>query len=153
MGIETAIIMGVAGAAVSAVGSIAKGEATQAAATYNAAEDNQQAAEATDKASADEQDYLRKGSDTVETAVADQGAQGVTNSGSPLMVDEDTVRKVALGASRIQQQGAVTASRDRAGAQLATMEGNAAMTASYLDAGSSLLTAGSKFANPNFGKA
>lgn len=155
MGIETLAALslgaGALGAGVSAAGSIQKGQAAQQAAQYNVAVDNQRAAEEKDQAAAQTQDYLRKGSDTVQGAVAEQGATGVTGEGSPLMVDENTVRQVALGASRITAGGQLRANRLQDDATLKTMQGNAAVTGSYLDAGSSLLTAGSKFLNPKFG--
>ena len=149
MGIETILAVGLsaAGAAVSAAGSIKKGQATQQAATYNAEVDQQRAAEEKDQAAASTQDYIRKGSDTVESAVAAQGATGVTGEGSPLMVDENTVRQVALGAQRTLAGGDLRASRLQDDAKLQKMKGDAAITASYLDAGSSLLTGGGKIAN------
>lgn len=145
MGIETLAIMGLAGGALSAAGSLYKGQATKQASDYNAAVDNQRAAEEVDQAQASTQDYIRKGSDTVEGAVADQGATGVTGSGSPLMVDENTVRQVALGAARTLQGGDLRASRLKDDATLQRMKGDAAVTGSYLDAGSSLLTSVGKF--------
>jgi hypothetical protein len=142
---------GAAGAAVGGVGAIAKGQAAKQSADYNTAVDNQMAAEAKDQAAANEQDYIRKGSDTESTAVADQGASGVTGSGSALLVDENTVRQVALGASRITQAGQLQASRYSDAGTLSQMQGNDAVNASYLDAASSLLSGASKFANPKFG--
>jgi hypothetical protein len=139
MGVET-LLLGLGGAAVSAIGSIQKGQATKQAADYNAAVDQQQAAEEQDQANAQTQDYLRKGSDTEASAVAAQAGAGVTGEGSPLLVDENTVRQVALGAARTLQGGQLRASRLQDQAQLQTLQGNNAVTASYLDAGSSLLT-------------
>lgn len=145
MGVETLAIMGLAGGALSAGGSLFKGQATKEASDYNAAVDNQRAAEEKDQAQAQTQDYIRKGSDTVESAKAMQGTTGVTSEGSPLMVDENTVRQVALGAARTLQGGELRASRLQDDATLQRMKGNNAVTASYLDAGSSLLTAGGKY--------
>ena len=153
MGLETlALTAGIGGGLFSAAGSIQKGQADQQAAQYKAAVDQQRAAEEKDQAAAQTQDYIRKGSDAEATAVADQGATGVTGSGSPLMVDENTVRQVALGAARTLQGGQLRASRLQDDATLKTMQGNNAVTSSYLDAGSSLLTGVGKFAgNRNFG--
>lgn len=147
MGLETLALVGtIGGGLLSAAGSLKKGQATQQASTYNAAADTQRAAEEQDQAAASTQDYIRKGSDTVESAVALQGASGVTGEGSPLMVDENTVRQVALGAARTLQGGDLRASRLRDDAVLKKMQGDNAVTASYLDAGSSLLTSAGKFA-------
>jgi hypothetical protein len=137
--------LGIGGGLLSAAGSIKKGEAAQQAASYNAAVDQQRAAEEQDQAAASTQDYIRKGSDTVESAVASQGASGVTGEGSPLMVDENTVRQVALGAARTLQGGDLRASRLKDDATLQKMKGDAAVTGSYLDAGGSLLTSVGKF--------
>jgi hypothetical protein len=78
--------------------------------------------------------------------VAAQGATGVTGEGSPLMVDENTVRQVALGAARTLQGGDLRASRLQDDATLKKMQGDNAVTSSYLDAGSSLLTSVGRFA-------
>jgi hypothetical protein len=153
MGLETlALAAGIGGGLMGAAGSIQKGQAAQQAATYNVAVDNQRAAEEQDQAGAQTQDYIRKGSDTVESAVASQGATGVTGEGSPLMVDENTVRQVALGAARTLQGGELRANRLKDDATLQRMKGDNAVTSSYLDAGSSLLTSVGKFAgNRNSG--
>lgn len=141
MGLETlALAASIGGGVLGAAGSIQKGQAAQQAAQYNAAVDNQRAAEETDQANAQTQDYIRKGSDIETGAVASQGATGVTGSGSPLMVDENTVRQVALGAARTLQGGQLRASRLQDDATLQRMKGDNAVTSSYLDAGSSLLT-------------
>lgn len=145
MGLETLALVGLAGGALSAGGSLFKGQATKQAADYNAAVDNQRAAEEKDQAAASTQDYIRKGSDAVESGVALQGATGVTGEGSPLMVDENTVRQVALGAARTLQGGDLRASRLKDDATLQKMKGDNAVTASYLDAGSSILTSVGKF--------
>jgi hypothetical protein len=163
MGVETVLalaggiggaVMSAAGGVASANGAIQKGQATQQAATYNAQVDQQRAAEEQDQAAASTQDYIRKGSDTVEGAVASQGASGVTGE-SPLMVDENTVRQVALGAARTLQGGDLRASRLRDDATLQRMRGDAAVrgadldaTGSYLNAGGSLLTSVGKFGPP-----
>lgn len=145
MGVET-LILGGLGAALGVAGSIQKGQATKQATDYNASVDAQRAAEEQDQAAASTQDYIRKGSDTVESAVALQGATGVTGEGSPLMVNEATVRQVALGAARTLQGGELRANRLKDDAILQKMKGDNAVTASYLDAGSSLLTSVGKFA-------
>jgi len=149
MGLELAVlgtIAGVAGGAMSAAGAIQKGKAAEEAANYNAAVDAQRAAEEKDAAGAATQDYIRKGSDTLESGRAARGVTGVTSEGSPLLVDENTVRQVALGAARTLQGGELRANRLQDDAKLQKMKGDAAVTGSYLDAGSSLLTSAGKFA-------
>lgn len=147
MGLETlALAAGIGGGILGAAGSIQKGQAAKQAADYNVAVDNQRAVEEQDQAQAQTQDYIRKGSDTEASAVALQGATGVTGEGSPLMVDENTVRQVALGAARTLQGGQLRANRLKDDATLQQMKGDNAVTSSYLDAGSSLLTSVGKFA-------
>ncbi|MHC2163142.1 hypothetical protein [Bradyrhizobium ottawaense] len=151
MGLETlALAAGIGGGVLSAAGSIQKGQAAKQAADYNAAVDAQRAVEEKDQAQADTQDYIRKGSDTVEAGRAMRGATGVTGEGSPLLVDEDTVRQVALGAARTLHGGELRANRLKDDATLQKMKGEAAVTASYLDAGSSLLTSAGKFGKGGF---
>jgi hypothetical protein len=146
MGLETlALAAGIGGGVLSAAGSIKKGQAAQQAAEYNAAVDAQRAAEERDQANAATQDYIRKGSDTVESARALRGATGVTSEGSPLLVDENTVRQVALGAARTLHGGELRASRLEDDAKLQKMKGENAVIGSYLDAGGSLLTTAGKF--------
>lgn len=145
MGVETLALAGLAGGALGAFGSLQKGKATNDAAQYNASVDYQRAAEEQDQAKASTQDYLRKGSDLVESGVAARGATGVTSEGSPLMVDENTVRQVALGAVRTLQGGTLRANRFLDDATLKKMQGENAVTSGYLDAGSSILTSIGKF--------
>lgn len=128
------------GANVAAQGALDRGVATNAADQFNATTDLQQAANAQDVAGASAGDFLRKGSDVVESGVAAQGATGTTGEGSPLMVNEDTVRAVALGAARIRAGGDVTAKRLVDDSNLQKFAGANAIQASYLDAKTSLLT-------------
>lgn len=150
MGVELLVLsaaLGAAGSVVGAAGAIKKGKATQQSAEFNAEMDRQRAAGERDQAAAAQQDYLRKGSNTEATAVALQGATGVTGEGSPLMVNEDTVRAIALGASRIHAAGEAKASRLEEDAKLNVMKGKNAVEASYYDAGSSLLSGAGKIAS------
>lgn len=152
MGLETlALVAAVGGGVLGAAGSIQKGHAAKQSADYNAAVDQQRAAEEKDAATAATQDYIRKGSDTVESAKALRGVTGVTDEGSPLLVDEATVRDVALGAARTLHGGELRANRLKDDATLQKMKGDNAVTASYLDAGSSLLTSVGKFGKGGFG--
>lgn len=151
MGLETlALVAGIGGGVLSAGGALFKGQAAKQAGDYNAAVDAQRAAEERDAAGAATQDYIRKGSDTVETGRALRGVTGVTGEGSPLMVDEATVRDVALGAARTLHGGELRANRLEDDAKLQKMKGDNAVTASYLEAGGSLLTTAGKFGG--FGK-
>lgn len=152
MGLETLALIGtIGGGILSAGGALAKGQANSDAANFNAAVDQQRAAQTLDASQADTADYIAKGARTLAAGDAARGATGVTGEGSPLMVDEDTVRAVALGAARKLQGGQVQAGRLQDDASLQKYKANADLTASYLDAGSSLLTSAGKFGGMKFG--
>lgn len=141
MGVETALMVGglvasVAGAAVSSYGAVKKGEAEGSAyeakgqaSAYNAAIMRQQAAQELDASKAEASDYARKGSATFASGLASRGATGVTEQGSPLMVDEATVRQIALGVARTRYAGTVRSGRLEEQSQLGDFEATNAKTA------------------------
>lgn len=133
-------VVGLLGSAVSAMGAIAQGNAAAASAKYNAAAQEQQARAEKDAASAEAQDYRRQNNAQVAAARAARMASGVTMAGSPLMVEEATVREIALGSARLVNRGAQRATRLRNEAELSRMNAKASRTAGYLNAGSSLLS-------------
>jgi hypothetical protein len=67
-----------------------------------------------------------------------------SESGSPVLVMEDSVKQGALDALAIRYGGDVEAARQRSAANLYKMQGNNAMTAGFINAGSSLLSGASK---------
>src|SRR5438128_3634930 len=127
MGIETLALVAagtaLAGGAVGAIGAIKQGQAAQGAANYNAAVANQRAASERDAAKAEAADTYRHGMFKVGSAIAGQGASGVTPEGSPLLVDEATIREVALGASHTLYSGERRARMLENEGQLSTAEG------------------------------
>ena len=134
-----ALVFGALGTAVRAAGSIAQGQAAKRAADYNAAVDKQQATQAREASNAEASDYKRQQGRDFASSIAASGASGVATTGSPLMVDEATVREIALGASRLSYKGAVDSNRFLNQAQLDKMSGKASQTAGYIGAGTSLL--------------
>lgn len=141
MGIETlAMVAAIGGTALSAAGSIQAGNAAKKAGDFNASVDQQRAASEQDAAAAEAQDVTRQGTSRLASGIAAQGASGVTPEGSPLMVDEATVREIALGAARKIQGGDVRAGRLQDDAKLETMKGKNAQTAGYIKAASTILT-------------
>jgi len=141
MGIETILIgAALAGSAVSAMGSIQKGKAEKESADYNAAVRDQQAAADRNVADTESSDYFRKEMRQRAAGIAARGASGVTMEGSPLLVDEATVGEIALGTSRIMHGGERRAKREEQEAALYRKRGENAKTASYYDAGTSLLS-------------
>lgn len=123
----------------SALGAIAEGQAQKQAADFNAKVSEQRAISERNAAGVEASDFKRGEMRQVRAAQAARGAAGVTMAGSPLLVDEATVREVALGSSRIKHGGQVKGTRLEQDAELERMRGKAAETASYIRAGSSLL--------------
>lgn len=134
-------VLGLAGSAVGAAGSIAQGQAQQDAAEYNQRVLKMQADQEREAANAEALDYKRQEHRKLASAQAARGAAGVAvGSGSPLLVDEATVREIALGTSRISYGGNVKRSNLLNEAELERVKGENAMTAAYWGAGSSLLS-------------
>lgn len=132
-------VLSLAGTALGAVGQIQAGQAQAQAAQAQAQINEQQARSERETAAVEAQDFRRSERRQIAAARATRLAQGVVLAGSPLLVDEDTVREVALGSSRLQHRGLVRGHRLDQEAELARARGSAAQTASYFNAGSSLL--------------
>lgn len=128
------------GSAVSAAGSIASGQAQAAASDYNTKILKQRATQERDAAAAEASDYRRGESRKMAATRAARGVSGVTMEGSPLAVDDATIREVALGASRLKYKGDIAARRLEDEAKLEKQRGKMAKTTSYFQAGSSLLS-------------
>lgn len=135
---------------VGAAGAAKQAEAEQQAADYNAMVLRQQAQQERDAAKVEASDFRRKENANMARAAAARGGTGVTMAGSPLLVDEATVREVALGASRLVYGGEVRANRLEEQAKLSHMSGKAAITAGKYKAGSTLLTGAAKFGSDTF---
>lgn len=132
------------GTVLKTAGDIQQGQATAGADQYQAAIYRQRSDMELEAAKADTQDYIRKGSYKLGQDVAMQGASGVTPAGSPLMVDSDTIRQVAIGAARTLNAGQKRAVQYQNEAQLYDYAAENAKTASYLKAGTSLLAGAGK---------
>ena len=136
-GIEA--IFGLVGGIVSAMGAIQQGKAEAAAAEFNAKAAEQQAQAEREAAAAEASDFRRLEGRKVAMARAGRGATGVTMAGSPLLVDEATVREVAVGAARVSHAGAVRSNSLLNESDLYKMRADNARKASYFAAGTSLL--------------
>lgn len=139
-------ILGFAGTILSAVGSMQQAKAQQRAAEYNAKMAEVEAAGERDAASAEADDYRRKQRAARASATAERAASGVQLSGTPLLIDEDILGQIDLGAARIGHQGQVRAtgleneaSLERAKAKNYGKAGKLAMLTGFASAGSSLL--------------
>lgn len=71
------------------------------------------AKEVLETAAVDKAQFERQASRTIGTARALRGASGIAFTGSPLAVDESTVRRKVIGERRILRQGEETASQLR----------------------------------------
>lgn len=140
----TALTIG--GGVIKGIGAIQQGNAEGQAADFNALASQQQAAQERDSAAAESRDYRRQEGRRLASTTAARGAGGTTGAGSPLLVDEATVREIALGSARIKYAGDVKSTRLEQEAELYKMRGKSARTAGYLSAGSSILSGASSWA-------
>lgn len=130
----------IAGAALSAYGSVQQGKAAQEAANFEAAINLQQADRERQLAEAAEADFRKDQSRLLAQRRAVLGASGVeSTTGSPLLVSEDFVGEVELEALRIRNGGEVSATRLEQQAILTQSGGANAASAANLRAGASLL--------------
>ncbi len=135
-----------AGTGLKVAGALQEGRAEGQAADFNARVARQQARGERDNAAAEASDYRRGEMRKLSASRTARLATGVTMAGSPLLVDEATVREVALGSSRIAHGGTVRGMRLDQDAMLSKMQGKAARTASYYKAGTSLLNGATSWA-------
>ena len=144
-GIEIALI---AGAAVSAVGTIQQGQAAKQQGKLQAQVLTQQATSERAQAAGREEDFRRTQSRVAAARRAALGGSGVDPStGSPLLVSEDFAGEVELQAQRIRAGGEVRGTRLEQQANLQRLAGSQAQTAGFLRSGSLLLSgAGRTFA-------
>ena len=112
-------------------------------ASYNKAVADQAADAAEDKARYDENLHRERVRKLLSTQRALYGKSGVDiETGSPLLTELDTVGQGELDALAIRYGGDVESARARSAGRLAKMEGKSKATASYIQAGSSLLSGG-----------
>lgn len=132
----------VAGTVISAVGQLQAGQAAAQAGELNAQSAEADARAAKDRAALDEARSRRETRRFVATQRARFGAAGVTFTGTPLLVIEDTVREAELDALTIRFGGETEAARLRRQAALDRFEGKQAKRSSFFRAGTTLLTGG-----------
>lgn len=139
-------ILGFAGTILSAVGSMQQAKAQQRAAEYNAKMAEVEAAGEREAAGAEADDYRRKQRAVRASATAERAASGIQLSGTPLLIDEDILGQIDLGAARIGHQGQTRATGleneanlERAKAKNYGKAGKLALLTGFAQAGSSLL--------------
>jgi len=141
MGYATAAM--VIAAAVAATGTIISSDNSRRAANQNADAQAQAALAAQNKAAYDETMHREAGAKLLSAQRALFGKYGVSMEGSPLLVMEDTAGKIEMDALAIRYGGDIESARLRSAANLSKMQGSAAQTAGYFQAGSTLLAGAS----------
>lgn len=142
-----ALIATAAAATVSAVGMISSGNAQARASNYNAEVEKQNGEMARQSAAAQAQQVERDNARKMGQITAAYGASGIDpNQGSPLDVMADVADEGELSKRLVLYQGEVDARAGLQRAQIDTMQGRAAQTAGYVNAGSTLLSAGGRIA-------
>jgi hypothetical protein len=135
-----AVPLMIGGTILSAVGSITSGLAQNAASKANARALKQQATLATQRAALAEAQSRRRSQRLLATQRAGFAAAGVTATGTPLLVAEDTVEQAELDALTIRFGGATEAASLRTQARIERFQGKQAVTSGILGAGTTLLT-------------
>lgn len=128
---------------VSAVGTAVSADNSRRAANQNADAQEQAAIAAQRKADYDEARHRESVQKLLSAQRALYGKSGLEMSGSPLLVMEDTAAQGELDALAIRYGGSVSSAQQRSAANLSRMQAGAIQTASYFQAGSTLLSGAS----------
>lgn len=140
MGLETATLLAI-GTAVSAAATVGSGVMSFQQARSQAKAQEQQAAFARQQAEIDANEFRRRQRRLLGTARATRGATGVDLlSGSPLLVDDETIDEIVFQTERIRQGGDITATRLEQQAGYTRAQGTSALAGSVLSAGGTFLT-------------
>lgn len=148
--VSLADVAAVAAVAASAAAAAQQGAVAQKRANFEAGAAQQQAAREQQIASLEAARFERQESAVQAQSRARRGASGVSvGSGSSLLVDAAMVEESLFGAALIRSAGEARATRLRQQADLSRFDGRAARSASFLKAGTTLL---SGVANSSFGQ-
>ncbi len=140
---STGILLGTlaaVGAATSAAGSIAEGQATKKASRVQSDILKQQAQRERQQSKVDADQFRRRQSRLLASQRAGFGASGVSLTGTPLAVGADLAAEIELQAQQILSGGEAEATSLENEAGLARFRGNQASTAGFFGAGASLLS-------------
>lgn len=125
----------------SVVGTVGGGIMQARQAGQQAAVQRQQADFARKQSEIDAKEFRRQQMRLLGSARAARGASGVDLlSGSPLLVDDDTIEEIVFNTERIRQGGQVQGTRLDQQAGFTASSGSAALAGSVLSAGGSFLT-------------
>jgi len=151
MGLEVATIAAI-GASVSAAATLASGAMSFMQARSQAKVMEQQASFERAQAQIDADEFRRRQRRLLGTARATRGATGVDLlSGSPLLVDDDTIDQIVFETERVRQGGDIRATRMEQQAGFTRASGASDLAGSVLSAGGTFLT--SDTGKSLFGKA
>jgi len=140
MGLEVGTLAAI-GAAVSAVSTVASGAMSFMQARSQAKAMEQQADFERAQAQIDADEFRRRQRRLLGTARATRGATGVDLlSGSPLLVDDDTIDEIVFQTERIRQGGDIRATRLEQQAGFTRSSGASALAGSVVSAGGTFLT-------------
>lgn len=137
--------LGAIGAVTGALGALSQGAAAQDAANYNAAVATQQAQREREIANLEAEDFARRQKMIAGASRATRAASGVRPEGTPLLVDDAMMNDALFSEEIIRAGGEARGVALEQEAELSRMRGKSARTASYFSAGSTLLTAASRF--------
>jgi len=140
MGVEVLAAGALIGGAVSAVGSIKRGNAARKAAEYNAKINERNARETEQQAIEQEKIFRIQASKQIGSFKAARGASGVRLGGSAIDALQESFFNIEADANNIKEEGARKARAYREGANLDRMEGQAAQNASRFSAAGTLLS-------------
>jgi len=142
MGLETSTLLAI-GAITSAVGTVGSGVLSFQQARQQWAVQRQQAERARLQADIDAKEFRRRQIRLLGQARAIRGSTGVDLlTGSPLLVDDDTINEIVFQTENIRRNGQVQATRLEQQASLTRTSGSAALASSVFLGGGSLLTSG-----------
>lgn len=142
----TAVLMAV-GTAVTAAGQISAGQ-NQAAIAERNAQIARREAQYREQVAAQEEARLREDRDRLlGKQRAAIGGSGIDFTGSPLLALEETARNAELDALTIRYGGAAEAARLRTQAQTDRAQASAYTSASYINAGATILGGGAKISD------
>jgi hypothetical protein len=131
----------IAALAVAIAGTLSSGAMAYQQAQVQAKTQEQQADFARKQSEIDANEFRRKQRRLLGTARATRGATGVDLlSGSPLLVDDETIDEIVFQTERVRQGGDITATRLEQQASFTRAEGTSALAGSVLKAGGTFLT-------------
>ncbi len=140
--LDAATALAALAAVVSAAGAVQQGETARKSAEYQAAIAENNALAARQQAEHDERQHREKARQVLSAQRAKAAKGGVlTEQGSPLFVSTDTGESAEIDALNIRRGGQLRATDYQSQAALGRFQGQATQQQSYLQAGSSLLSA------------